>query len=124
MALAGNGEGTGVGQTSAGLTASGWAATNAGSPASEDGKQFKSLKPHLATYHGLTPDKYSAKWGHLTGNALHANPLASDKRRYRCRNRIEIMLGRLKDWRRVATRYDRCPTVFFSAIAPAATVVF
>ena len=39
-------------------------------------------------------------------------------------SRIEIMFGRLKDWRRVATRYDRCPTVFFSAIALAATVIF
>ncbi|WP_367275274.1 transposase, partial [uncultured Brevundimonas sp.] len=39
-------------------------------------------------------------------------------------NRIEIMFGRLKDWRRVATRYDRCPTVFLSAIALAATVLF
>jgi hypothetical protein len=27
------------------------------------------------------------------------------------------MFGRLKDLRRVATRYDRCPTVFLSAIA-------
>jgi len=27
-----------------------------------------------------------------------------DKRRYKSRNRIEIMFGRLKDWRRVATR--------------------
>jgi hypothetical protein len=35
-----------------------------------------------------------------------------------------IMLGHLKDWRRVATRYDRCPTAFFSAIALAATVIF
>jgi transposase len=34
------------------------------------------------------------------------------------------MFGRLKDWRRVATCYDRCPTVFFSAIAIAATVIF
>jgi transposase len=31
---------------------------------------------------------------------------------------------RLKDWRRIATRYDRCPKVFLSAIALAATVVF
>jgi transposase len=35
-----------------------------------------------------------------------------DKRRYKRRNRIEIMLVRLKDWRRVATRYDRCPRSF------------
>jgi transposase len=47
-----------------------------------------------------------------------------DKRRYKRRSRIEIISGRLKDWRRVATRYDRCPTTFFSAIVLAATVIF
>ena len=47
-----------------------------------------------------------------------------DKRRYKRRNRIEIMFGRLKDWRRVATRYDRCPETFLSAIALAATILF
>lgn len=45
------------------------------------------------------------------------------KRRYRHRSRIEIIFGHLKDWRRVATRYDRCPTAFFSADALAATVI-
>ncbi len=29
----------------------------------EDGKQFKSLKRHLSTHHGLSPDEYRAKWG-------------------------------------------------------------
>jgi hypothetical protein len=38
--------------------------------------------------------------------------------------RKTIMFGRLKDRRRVATRYDRCPTVFLSAVALAATVLF
>ncbi len=47
-----------------------------------------------------------------------------DKRRYKRRNRIEIMFCRLKDWRRVATRYDRCPKVFLSAIALAAVVIY
>ena len=32
--------------------------------------------------------------------------------------------GRLKDRRRNATRYDRCPTAFFAAVALAATVIF
>ena len=41
-----------------------------------------------------------------------------------CRAVIQIMFGRLKDWRRVATRYDRCPKVFLSAIALAATVIY
>ncbi|RWR24204.1 IS5/IS1182 family transposase, partial [Sinirhodobacter populi] len=31
---------------------------------------------------------------------------------------------RLKDWRRVATRYDRSPKVFLSAGSLAATVMF
>jgi len=34
------------------------------------------------------------------------------------------MCGRLKDWRRVAIRYDRCPKVFLSAIALAAIVIY
>ena len=46
------------------------------------------------------------------------------QRRYKRRNRIERLFGRLKDWRRVATRYDRSPTVFLSAIVLAATVIF
>ncbi|RWR31228.1 IS5/IS1182 family transposase, partial [Sinirhodobacter populi] len=51
-------------------------------------------------------------------------PIKYDKRRYKRRNRIEIMFGRLKDWRRVATRYDRSPKVFLSAGSLAATVMF
>ena len=58
----------------------------------------------------------------IPGRRSRLDPIKYDKRRYRRRSRIEIMFGRLKDWRRVATRYDRCPTVFLSAIALAATV--
>lgn len=29
----------------------------------EDGKKFKSLKRHLNTQYGMTPDQYRAKWG-------------------------------------------------------------
>lgn len=47
-----------------------------------------------------------------------------DKRRTKRRNRIEIMSGRLNDWRRVSARYDRCPDTYLSAIASAATVLF
>jgi transposase len=43
---------------------------------------------------------------------------------YRQRHRIENMLGRLKDWRRIHTRYDRCAHTHFSAICLAAAVVF
>jgi len=55
-----------------------------------------------------------------------ANPFRrfGGKRRYRRCNGLEIMLGRLKDWRRVATRHDRCDKTFLSAVALTATVMF
>jgi transposase len=34
------------------------------------------------------------------------------------------MFERLKDWRRIHTRYDRCAHTFMSAIALAATAIF
>jgi hypothetical protein len=34
------------------------------------------------------------------------------------------MFGKLKDWRRIAKRHDRCEHTLFSAITLAATVIF
>jgi putative transposase len=51
-------------------------------------------------------------------------PIPHDPVLYRQRHRIEIMFGRLKDWRRIAMRYDRCAHTFFAAITLAATVTF
>lgn len=47
-----------------------------------------------------------------------------DKVLYRQRHRIENAFGRIKDWRRIAMRYDRCAHTFFSAICIAVTVTF
>lgn len=60
----------------------------------------------------------------IPGRKSRTEPTCNDKRRYKGRNRIEIISGRLKDWRRLATRYDRCPPVLLSAAALAATVLF
>lgn len=43
---------------------------------------------------------------------------------YRCRNAIERMFGRLKDFRRIATRYDRLAQNFLAAGCLAATVCY
>jgi transposase len=51
-------------------------------------------------------------------------PIPHDAVLYRRRHKIEIMFGRIKDWRRVHTRYDRCAHTYFSAICIAATVIF
>jgi len=47
-----------------------------------------------------------------------------DKTLYKQRHKIEIMFSRLKDWRRIATRYDRCAHTFFSSICIAASLAF
>jgi len=41
-----------------------------------------------------------------------------------CESTIENMFAKLKDWRRIATRIDRCAHTFFSAICIAALVAF
>ena len=51
-------------------------------------------------------------------------PLPYDRTLYRQRHRIENAFGRIKDWRRIATRYDRCAHTFQSAICIAVTVTF
>jgi transposase len=66
----------------------------------------------------------------------HAAPSPSSRRRYRKtlydydreayrqRNVIERMFCRLKDWRRIATRYDRKLKTFLGALALAAVVIW
>ena len=46
-----------------------------------------------------------------------------DAEAYKLRNRIERMFCRLKDFRRIATRYDRLATNFLAAVCIAATVL-
>ena len=43
---------------------------------------------------------------------------------YRDRNAIERMFGRLKDFRRIATRYDRLAVNYLAAVCIAATVCY
>ena len=42
-------------------------------------------------------------------------PIPHDTVLYRQRHRIENMFGKLKDWRRIATRYDKLARNFLSA---------
>jgi transposase len=60
----------------------------------------------------------------IPGRSGRNKPIEYDEQVYKQRNRIERMFGRLKDWRRVATRYDRCAHAFMSTITIAATVIF
>ncbi len=51
-------------------------------------------------------------------------PYPYDKALYRKRHKVENLFAKLKDWRRIATRYDRCAHTFFSSICIAAAVIF
>jgi transposase len=51
-------------------------------------------------------------------------PIPYDKRAYKQRNRVERLWCRLKDWRRVATRYDKLARNYLSAALIAAAVTY
>ena len=60
----------------------------------------------------------------IPGRKNRKAPVPYDAALYKQRNRIERMFGKLKDWRRIAMRYDPCAHAFMSAICIAATVIF
>ena len=60
----------------------------------------------------------------IPSNATRNRPYPLDKTAYKRRNLIERMFCRLKDWRRLATRYDRNARNFLSALALAAAITF
>ncbi len=51
-------------------------------------------------------------------------PIACDYRAYRDRNRIERMFNRLKQFRRIATRYDKTALSFLSFLCLAAAKIW
>jgi len=57
-------------------------------------------------------------------NPKRKTPIPYDTMAYRQRNLIERMFGRLKDFRRIATRYDKLARNFFSAAIIAAIVTW
>jgi transposase len=59
------------------------------------------------------PPKANRRWKNCFSSVL-----------YRDRNAIERMFGRLKDFRRIATRYDRSATNFLAAVCLAATISY
>jgi transposase len=60
----------------------------------------------------------------IPGRRSRKRPIRHDKRRYRDRWRIEAAFCRLKDFRRVATRYDKLAINFLSAVVLAAIIAF
>lgn len=101
-----------------------------------DFKGAAHLLPHLPPARALLADRgYDADWFRdgltargiapcIPGKKNRKIPINYDKALYKQRHKIEIMFGRLKDWRRIAMRYDRCAHTFLSSIALTASFLF
>ena len=104
--------------------------------ATSDYKGARSLMDDLPKAKHLLADRgYDANWIRQTLRHKGIEPcippkknrkvsIAYDKKLYRQRHRIENTFAKLKDWRRIATRYDRCAHTFMSAITIAAIVIW
>lgn len=60
----------------------------------------------------------------IPGRHNRKRPIQYDERRYKDRWRVEAMFSRLKDFRRIAARYDKLARNFLSAVSLAAAVAF
>jgi len=60
----------------------------------------------------------------IAPRAKSKNPAEYSETMYKKRHKVENTFSKLKDWRRIATRYDRSADTFFSAITIAVTVIF
>ncbi|WP_408997817.1 IS5 family transposase, partial [Tistrella mobilis] len=60
----------------------------------------------------------------IPGRTNRKRKVAYDRKRYRNRHLVENAFCRLKDFRRVATRYDKLAANFLSAVALAAIIAF
>ena len=60
----------------------------------------------------------------IPGRCNRKRAIGYDKARYKERHRVENAFCRLKDFRRIATRYDKLAANFLSAVALATAVAF
>jgi transposase len=101
-----------------------------------DDKGAAMLLDRLPKAHEMIADRgYDADWFRTALRAKGMTPCIPPKKNrqafipydaalYKKRHTGENMFAKLKDWRRIAMRYDRCAHTFFSAICIAATVLF
>jgi len=59
----------------------------------------------------------------IPSSAARKTPYPLDRKAYRRRNVIERLFCRLKNWRRIATRYDRLAANYLSAVALVAALI-
>jgi len=58
----------------------------------------------------------------IPAKANRRNPAPHDRVKYRWRNRIERLFNKLKNWRRVATRYDETAESYIGFVSLASSI--
>ena len=88
--------------------------------------QMRWVEPYFPLSCGRAPPSAPCSWHPPVhpGRSGRVKPIRHGKQLYRQRHKVEIMFGRLKDWRRIHTRYDRCAHTFMGTITLAAIVLF
>jgi transposase len=66
----------------------------------------------------------TARNGAIPGKSNRKKRIRYDKEAYKDRNVVERCFCRLKDWRRIATRYDKLPRNFLSALCCVAMLAY
>jgi len=78
----------------------------------ENGRFLKWLTPH------------SRRTWYIPNRSNRKQPFRFSKRLYKLRWRIESAFNRLKDFRRIATRYDRLARNYLASVCLAAALVW
>ena len=60
----------------------------------------------------------------IPSTATRRAPIPYDRDAYKARSLVERLWCRLKDWRRIATRYDKLARNFLAAVLIAATITY
>jgi transposase len=60
----------------------------------------------------------------IPANRKRRNPAPHDRVKYRWRNRIERLFSKLKNWRRVATRYDKTADSYIGFVSLASALLW
>lgn len=60
----------------------------------------------------------------IPSTAARTHPIPHDTKAYKARNLVERMWCRLKDWRRIATRYDKLARNFLASAQIAAAFIW
>lgn len=59
----------------------------------------------------------------IPSSPARRTPYCPDKKAYRRRNVIERLFCKLKNWRRIATRYDKLAINYLAAVALVSTII-